>query len=168
MQCFLGSSQTLDTIVWSASNRLEWKDFRAKPKPSFKAAAITASGITYSFSSIARGSAVSAEFKVFAYFYPDKSWYKPQICDDFVLMHEQLHFDITELYARKFRKRLSEITFSLNIKNEVNDVYTAVLEELHNLQELYDWETTFSINREAQVKWNTKITNQLEALSDWQ
>ncbi|NJB70522.1 hypothetical protein GGR42_000984 [Saonia flava] len=154
--------QILDTIPWAKGRGLTWKDFRAKPKVGSNAAAVTASGITYSFSSLARGSEVEVEFKVNTFFYPDKSWYKKEVCDDIILSHEQLHFDISELFARKFKKRLNELTFTLKIKEEVRTIYKDILKELSDFQELYDWETNFSRDTEKQLEWNKKVAELLE------
>ncbi len=159
---FCAFSQEYDTIPWTKERKLIWKDFKGKPKRGFKAAAITASGITYSFSSLARGNEVEVDFKVNAYFYPDQSWYDAENCDDVILGHEQLHFDISELYARKLRKRLNELTFSLNIKKEVRVIYNDILNELDDFQERYDWETNFSRDIEKQLEWNKKVAELLE------
>lgn len=154
-------AQTRDTIPWIQDQKLTWKDFREKPQLGSKAAAITASGISYSFTSLARGNAVEADFKVGAFFYPNKSWYRTHLADAHILGHEQLHFDISELFARKMRKRLSEITFSLKIKTEVRKIYKDILKELNDYQELYDWETDFSRNPEKQLEWELKVVKDL-------
>lgn len=159
---FCAFSQDYDTIPWAQERKLSWKDFKGKPKPGSKTAAITASGITYSFSSLARGNEVEVDFKVNAYFYPDHSWYNAEHCDDLILSHEQLHFDISELYARKLRKRLNELTFSLNIKKEVRAIYKDILKELDGFQERYDWETNFSRDMEKQLEWNKKVAESLK------
>lgn len=149
-----------DTIPWS-KQKLTWKDFRDKPQLGSKAAAITASGISYSFTSLARGNAVEADFIVGAFFYPEKSWYRTHLGDAHILGHEQLHFDISELFARRMRKRLSEITFTLKIKAEVRKIYKDILKELNEYQELYDWETDFSRNPEKQLEWEQKVAKVL-------
>ena len=92
---------------------------------------------------------VELDFEVNAYFYPEESWYKPAVCDTFILGHEQLHFDISELFARKMRGRLRNTTFSENVKQEVRDIYQETLKELEAMQDRYDWETNFSRNRET-------------------
>ncbi|PCJ96994.1 MAG: DUF922 domain-containing protein [Flavobacteriaceae bacterium] len=144
-------------MPWTKERKLSWKDFRGKPKRGSKAAAITASGISYNFSSLARGNEVEVDFVINTYFYPDQSWYNAAFCDDIILGHEQLHFDISELFARKLQKRLDELTFSLNIKKEVRAIYKDLLKELNDYQERYDLETDFSRNIEKQFDWNKKI-----------
>ena len=87
------------------------------------AAATTASGISYNFSTSYENNELKVEYTVSAYFYPTRSWYKPEVCNDVTLMHEQLHFDITELYARKMSKQLAETKFTENVKEEVLKIY---------------------------------------------
>lgn len=158
---FVGASQDLEAIPWTKSRKLTWADFKRKPKKGSENAAVTASGISYSFSSLARGNEVEADFKIGAYFYPTQSWYQAEFCDDVVLSHEQLHFDIAELFARKFKSRVEKLTFSLNIKKEVKKVYNEILKELNDFQDLYDWETNFSRNTAKQLEWNEKIKDSL-------
>ena len=107
---------------------------------------------------------VKVDAKIQAYFYPDESWYKPEQCNENTLQHEQLHFDITELFARKMRIQVEQATFSNNVKAEINDIYLEVLADLEKLQERYDWETDFSRNLANQEKWNNRIADALKRL----
>ena len=63
---------------------------------------------------------VQLDFEVNAFFYPNESWYKPDVCNNLILSHEQLHFDITELHARKFRQMVSNTRFTNKIRSEMN------------------------------------------------
>ncbi|MGB5507543.1 DUF922 domain-containing protein, partial [Robiginitalea sp.] len=92
----------------------------------------------------------------------EKSWYHPELSNAGVLMHEQLHFDITELYARKMRKILSERTFSGNVRGDVRQIFSKINRELKAFQDRYDLETDFSRNREAQQQWNKRIAEKLK------
>ena len=102
------------------------------------------------------------DFEVNAYFYPTESWYNPLLADDSVLAHEQLHFDITELFTRIMKKRLELISFSDNVKTEIQEIYLEILKDLADFQEKYDWETNFSRNKEAQLRWNKEIEMALQ------
>lgn len=152
-----GYAQQNDTISWSAERQLIWYDFKAKAPPSSRVAALTASGISYSFSALERTDGVEVDFRVDAFFYPNQSWYRPGLSNPLILSHEQLHFDISELYARKMRKRLEATHFSRNVKAEVKVIYREILKELSDFQSTYDEETNFSRNREQQLRWNQKI-----------
>lgn len=144
-------------LPWTTERRLSWKDYQSSPLKTEWAAATTASGITYTLNSVIGGSEPRLEIVVAALFYPDRSWYKPDLCDQVVLSHEQLHFDITELFARKFRKRLKTLKNNKNIKKEVRAIFVHINKELNAFQNKYDRETNFSRNVPEQLVWNKKI-----------
>lgn len=155
-------AQDYETISWSAERRLSWDDFQGKIPLNNRAAATTASGITYRFSTSGTKDNMEVDFKIDTYFYPTKSWYQPELCDDVILGHEQLHFDISELYSRKMKERLAEETFThRNVKAKVKSIYREILKEVDDFQNQYDDETNFSRNREQQMLWNEKIAQAL-------
>ncbi len=162
--CSLGflPSQEYETISWDAAHRLTWNDFKASPPQNDRAAATTASGITYRYSSTISGNRAEVDFNISTHFYPNKSWYQPHLVDSVILSHEQLHFDISELFARKFRKQLSDTRFTKNVKTEVRAIYKQINAELSDFQNRYDDETNFSRNRDQQQIWNEKIAALLE------
>jgi len=154
-------SQDYETIAWSPENKLTWEDFKGKAPNNARAAATTASGISYQFSTSGSNGEIELDYLVSTFFYPNKSWYQPSLCDSLILSHEQLHFDISELYARKMRNRLASSSFTQNVKAEVKQIYKEVLEELEEFQNLYDDQTNFSRDLEQQLIWNNKIEEAL-------
>ncbi|RIV72350.1 DUF922 domain-containing protein [Flagellimonas aequoris] len=160
---FLGFAQEIEEgILWNEGKRLSWSDFKGKVPPAAVPAATTASGISYTYSANLLHHEVKLDFEVNAYFYPNESWHKPEQCTDNTLAHEQLHFDIAELFARKMRNRLRRTSFSDDVKAEVRRIYQDILQELKDFQDQYDWETNFSRNLEKQLEWNQKITESLQ------
>src|SRR6266567_3162991 len=87
-----------ELIDWSATNRLTWNDYKGRPDSESGAAATTTSylGIEYNFKNN------TVTYKIVCRFSKNKSWglYKT----DHILGHEQGHFDITEIFARKLNK----------------------------------------------------------------
>lgn len=146
-----------EAIPWSPNRKLTWADFKGEAPVTDRAAATTASGITYQFATTGTRDKMDIDYTVTTFFYPYKSWYQSHLCDSLILSHEQLHFDISELYARKMRVRMATATFTGNVKAEVKAIYREILEELEAFQDLYDQETNFSRNREQQLLWNAKI-----------
>ncbi len=159
---FLGWGQEIEEgVLWDANKRLSWSDFKGKVPPAAEPAATTASGISYRYSANLIHHEVKLDFEVNAYFYPNESWYKPEVCDELILSHEQLHFDIAELFARKMRNKLRRTSFSDNVKQEIRDIYQDILQELQDFQDQYDWETGYSRNAKKQLEWNRKIAKAL-------
>src|SRR5690606_40361550 len=66
-----------------------------------------------------------------SYFNPHLSWVVPASRNDYLLKHEQLHFDITELHARKLRRELANISVEKLGKNakEVLNAYYEKMEK---------------------------------------
>lgn len=104
---------------------------------------------------------MEVDFTVRTYFYPQKSWYIPEICNEVILSHEQLHFDIAEMFARKMRQQLESTRFTSNIKAEVRKIYQQINRELAEFQRRYDQETDFSRNVAQQRAWNAAIKESL-------
>jgi hypothetical protein len=79
---------------------------------------------------------------------PSQSWVHPDHKVPALLNHEQLHFDITELYARKMKKEMSKYYFlsvsefvSKKIDTEVKSIFTSLYNEHMSIQQKYDVET---------------------------
>ena len=163
--CFL---PTKESIIWDETYRLEWSDFRGNPNLNTDAVAITASGLTFDFSARTTSTRLvhfTANFE--AHFYPDQSWYKKDDVNNIVLAHEQLHFDITELHARKLRKQIDGASFSLNIKKEISKLHTNINKELKEFQNKYDSESDYSRSVETQKKWQIFVKQELKKLSNY-
>lgn len=154
-------SQEEETISWSADRKLQWSDFKGSYFKTEWAAATTATAISYAFSTQEQNGQQFLEIVVNCEFIPQKSWYRPELCDYVILSHEQLHFDIAELYARKFRKRLADFHFTDKVKTEVKEIYKKVLKELLVFQNKYDRETDFSKDLKQQLQWNRDIAEAL-------
>jgi len=158
---YSGYGQGGEAVLWVPGKKLTWADFKGKPSTISNAAAITASGISYSFSAQGTKDKMELDFEVGAYFYPDKSWYKPKSANPIILSHEQLHFDISEMFARKMEQILTGTKFTNNAKSELKEIYRKILRELNDYQNQYDAETNFSRDTVQQFIWNKKIKKSL-------
>lgn len=84
-----------------------------------------------------------------------------------LLKHEQLHFDILELYARKIRKILIKNfkkTKEMNMKSFLKILETQMF-LYFEFDDKYDNDTNHSLNNEEQEKWNNKIQDELYKLN---
>ena len=160
--CFFKNDQS---IKWQDNYKLSWSDFKGVPNKNSDAAAVTSSGITFGYRlSKVNDNVESINVELSAHFYPEKSWVKPNDADNHILGHEQLHFDITELHARKLRRAILEIALSNSIHEELDAIHLKMITDLNMLQNLYDNETDFSRNHESQVEWQNYIKRELETL----
>ncbi len=147
-------------IDWSADKRLTWSDFKESPDASSPNAALTATNIRFNFS---YSSDKGFQFHITCQFDKNKSW--GRVKTDYILSHEQGHFDIAEIYARKLYKAFKEYKPDVEKANkEVNKIYENVMHELTEAQKEYDQETNFSINKDKQAEWLKKIDEDLKSL----
>lgn len=163
-----GAAQDQAVITWNESYKLSWSDFKDEPNNTERAVAITASGITFGFSiKQTETQVISFTSNVYAHFYPEQSWYKVNEADAHVLGHEQLHFDITELFARKFRQRISLLKISNTVGSELKTIHNTIKKELTSMQDTYDAETDYSRNETQQAKWKAQIAIELAKFSNF-
>lgn len=154
-----------EVISWRDDIKLTWNEFKGAPKKIGTAVAVTASGITFEYSVKEKNSRiVSFDAHVYAHFYPQKSWYIKEEGTDHILAHEQLHFDITELYARKFRKQITQLKISNNLRSELQKLHYSINKEVETVQNRYDQESDNSVNLEFQSKWEKYIKQELTKL----
>lgn len=154
-----------DKIIWSEARPLTWDDFKGETQDIAHSVAETNAGFKASWHFI--NNYKKLEFKVYAYFIPSKSWFEKEHGTDYVLNHEQRHFDIAEIFARKLRRRFTAIRSgdisTLNNK-KLSAIYKEVFAEYDRFQQLYDEETESGVNEEVQEKWNQRIDTLLENL----
>lgn len=121
-------------ILWQENKKLKIQDFKADNKDTVKVnrqqflGAISAIRIEYS--SFQRNKNSVPNFSIKTYFDPNESWML--LKNDYVLQHEQIHFDLTELYARKMRKSVE----SLRQKNITNiSIYRKKIQHWNAMKE---------------------------------
>lgn len=164
---FFSSENDNVKIEWNESKRLTWADFQGHPQGAADYVASTNSGISFSFSYSEKNGKRNLEYTVKSNFYPKLSWYKPDLVSEYILKHEQAHFDISELYARILRKKLSEANFSENLKEEIEQIYEGNEMERRATQNKFDDETDHSKIPENEYKWRKYIAEQLELYEQW-
>lgn len=144
-------------IEWSPSRKLTWNDFQGKPDPDSPNAALTNSSINVEFGYNNKGLKHSIKCR----FNKLLSWGK--IKNDYILKHEQGHFDIAETHARILNKQLTEYTFnSQTVGDDINKIYNSVMKLHVVMQKQYDEETNHSLVVEKQTEWDSKISSMLK------
>jgi len=158
----LSFAQNDQFIEWSPVKRLTWDDYLAKPSSVSDAAAITSTalGVEYHLKNNALTYTISCRFS------KTNSWGRHKT--DYILQHEQGHFDITELFARKLAKELKAYKFNPGkVQEDVSRIYKKVMDEKEEYQNKYDKETDFSRNKEQQAEWLEKIRDELDDLDEY-
>lgn len=148
-------------LIWQENKPLTWDDFNGRPEKRF-AAASTHYDIFKTIEKDAKGAIVKIE----AVFFRNKSWKKKSWINDQVLEHEQKHFDIVELFARKLRKVIKETKAKdLNdLETKVDVLYAKNDKLMDEYQDLYDEETDGSMNGDQQRAWQKKIIKEIKEM----
>lgn len=143
-------------VPWKAARRLAWEDFQSEPKKEGDAVASTSTslGLTYQV----RDNQLT--FHITCDFSKEKSW--GVLRTDYILAHEQGHFDITEIHARKLYEALYNYQFSpASFKTDIATIYNRIVKEKEDMQESYDGETDHSRKKAIQTGWLQKIDTML-------
>lgn len=157
--------QTETTMMWDRNYRIDWNDFKAKPQHQTEVIAVTASGLSFQYTTKRYETGrIDYDFEVMAHFYPNKSWYVREHVTEVTLSHERLHFDITELHARKFRQRVKLTRFTNNIDAEMDAIHREIIAQLREMQQIYDKETDHSRIVAKQWVWQDYVKKELEKL----
>ena len=158
-----------EKIPWSEDYKLTWSDFKAPSSFVGDFVASTSSGIAYSlsYSYDGNGEILDSNIFVTCNFYPYKSWYSKEDVSDYILKHEQTHFDISELHARIFRMRIEKATFSGDISSELEKLFYKTDDERVAFQKKFDKETDHSKISEKEKEWEICIAQQLKEYERW-
>ncbi len=162
-------NKTTDSICWTEALKLKWSDFKAKPKNvmatygNMKASAFTYTNITAS-GFIKDG---LPEFKILCRFVESQSWVADTTQVN-IKQHEQLHFDIAELYAREIRKGIEDLKKK---KNKDMNVYSKLinksLDELQGKNLEFDSKTLHGTVTEKEKEWERNIAHELDVLKEF-
>jgi hypothetical protein len=158
-------------IPWSANRPLTTADFQAGPRPNDRLAAMTSTDI--------KAGAACRDFvftgTVEATFDPATSWFRdPKTSSPALLRHEQTHFDITEVYARIMRQKLTVFQAKVDcnkLQPAFNNFTKAIYAEWDREQNRYDQETNHGLNAARQAYWEKQTQlrlTQLEAFAQAQ
>jgi hypothetical protein len=151
-------------VHWQVDYQLRWSDFRAPKKRTRGFAIATAMCLLdYDLQAGATGYRIRVSVRFSRY----ESWKGNYLPDD-VLAHEQLHFDICELYGRILYREL----LALRQQNRLNhsnawQIYETIYAEYDAFQDQYDESTDYSMDGPSQLQWRRTIDKRLAALKNY-
>lgn len=153
-----------DEIIWIKERRLTVADFKGSARnKQFEAAAN--SGIRYDFSGSDKEGSVT--LRIEAFFDCNTSYFKSTADQVVTLEHEQGHFDMTEVYARKLVKAFKEqIHNTKELQQKHKRIYKQITDELQRMQNKYDKE--IYPDRSKQAGWISRINKELEELEKYE
>ncbi|MEX2235608.1 MAG: DUF922 domain-containing protein [Cyclobacteriaceae bacterium] len=148
-----------ESISWNEFYKLQWHDFQGEPGEG----SIGDAGAVVQIKAKPFLVKKKIQYDVVALFNKRKSWSTDQ--SETLLAHEQLHFDIAEVYARKIRKKINELNDRgvNNIKTYNAAIQDLLLESNHADQQ-YDLETLHGALPKKQAVWSKQVKEDLSAL----
>jgi len=156
------SQREEDLIKWNETRKLTWDDFKAEPLKMGSTVAITSTHLGFSYN-FANG---KITYKIDCWFQKNKSW--GLVKNDWILKHEQGHFDIAEIFARQLNKSVSEYRYNkITFQKDLEAIYKSVVEGKEKYQQQYDDETDHSRNKTKQEEWFKKIESELKLNKSW-
>lgn len=156
-------------LPWSAERALAWSNYLGRPDETSNAAAVTAYKFSYREECV--GDAFT--FRVLSQFDQALSWVKPKALVTLsgrsrLLVHEQAHFDLSEVQARKLRRALYQLRTPCSMTSDERK--TLVMQHIREdaeTQRRYDADTGFGANDMPQRRWVLDIGRELAALADY-
>ena len=162
-------------IYWNEQQHLLIDDFTIVADSSSKIKgnnlAITRTGITYSITS--KPQTKTFDIKIYATMHKTNSFIRASVLDapassiNYLLNHEQKHFDISEIYAREAVKLLITKRFSKNHVKEIGALMQGLFKQSEAMQDLYDKETSNGSNAAIQKEWDSRIQIHLNSLENY-
>ena len=146
-----------DSIFWSPGRKLQAGDYKGAPETGSRFGAVSIFPIICNYET--DSTSHDLQFHVYAYFDRNASWIKPENKNDpDLLSHEQVHFDIVEVYVRIIKQRIREYQ-QQGKKKEADYVQlvNTLLDEEEETQRRYDEETDLSRNEVQQKLWAAKV-----------
>lgn len=145
-----------DTILWRSGYRLRMADFQGTPNPSSGNCATSTVETTYTSASTETG----FSFNIYCFFDKRRSWIR--VCTADVLIHEQGHFNISEIFVRRLRELFQKYKYDpVSVEQDLNNIFTKNYLERAAMDAQYDKETDFHRDHGNQELWNKKLESEL-------
>ena len=161
---FTSEAQNISVNGKLYAGQLTWQDFTGKPDASSPFYANTG----YRFNTRLKNVNFKADTAIINGFEIDLelntklTWVKKGKETDYLLKHEQGHFDIAILLVREILKQVTETHFTkTNFQTGISKIVSTVAEKYRKMGIEYDKETDHSKNITAQQKWDNFLAQAL-------
>ncbi|WP_106792391.1 DUF922 domain-containing protein [Aquimarina sp. Aq78] len=157
-------------VEWKSDRKLLWSDFIAEPNTDIFAFALTSYKIEIFPTDVMVDENNNIQnykdLHLNALFYKNHSWVIKKT--EKLLQHEQLHFDIAELFARKMRQKFEELKVQ-NIADydSYMSVYTMLWKKCRKMQNDYDEKTNHGIKEAINSQWQINVHSELQDLNSF-
>ncbi len=169
-----------NTLRWDENRKLTWGDFQGFTFASpYNAATSWNVPFEYYWESSNEGCNYKfSKILATANFEKSKSWVKRGQEADWLLNHEQGHFDMAQIFAEEFNERAqSELmgkefscpgginnsnAINNQARNQVQSIFSQEHQKALQMNSRYDTETNHGMNNNKQIEWDKKIQSLLD------
>ena len=160
----IAAKPAVEPILWSPTRPLTLADFQGRHPSGDPLAGLSSTDI--------RAGAACRDYvftgSVKATFDPSTSWLRDaKTATPMLLRHEQLHFDLTEVYARLLRQKLVAFQAKANcekLQPAFDNLTKPMYNEWNREENRYDQETNHGLNAVRQAAWEKQTTAKLDML----
>ena len=166
---FFGFQTDKGIVLWSANRKLTFEDFKGKISSDDRYVVINqkkegevdagrsriAISLNFQCNNGKANHKITTEFEQF------NSWIVPEYRNEQSLNHEQGHFDIAEIFARKLKKEIAGMSNQCD-HDKVAELYSKIDSEHVEFNRQYDIETSHSCNKLKQKEWDLKLQSLLK------
>jgi DNA-binding transcriptional MerR regulator len=156
-----------NSIYYRPMSKLKWNDFVGIPQNWGLVTAVTSSGIGYDYKYNKVDDLATLRVNVYCPFNKEKSWVvSEEKKTDYILNHEQRHFDISYINTLLFIKELKNANFTTkNYQSMVNSKYKESSDALNKMQKQYDAECRHGLDTVKQAEWNRFLDEKMQQLT---
>ncbi len=157
-----------DTIRWKSDYKLNWGDFQGSPDPGSSFSAQSNCMFSYKSAIEYKAGVMSISLFLYPCFTKKASWVIAKNQQEGLLNHEQLHFDICELYIRKLRKKISETELTiLDPGSQIRTAFEQAWTDYQSAQSQYDEDTRHGLIEKDQKRWEKNIVDELRTYEEF-
>lgn len=154
------NTQETGSIQWSPLRKLTWSDYKGTPYRDQDTNIAARTNCRFGI----KINGVNVD--VISEFIPERSNVRPGKETAALLAHEQLHFDLCEVYARLLRKELRKAPLTnANVAAISRDAFLKYYDAYKERQIIYDNETHHGLNPDKQNLWNAQVATALADLA---
>jgi len=149
-------------LAWHKDSLLKWNDFKGPVDATSKFHAFTLAQIFFKSTWTLKNNKYTFTFTGGSYLNTDKSWSVKAKQTPELLRHEQVHFDIAEIFSRMYLQTLNSAEYTATFKTTIDQITEDILRNMKVMQDLYDEQTDHSKEKKMQARWEIYIANLLK------
>ena len=156
---------TAQYIEWNEDRPLIWKDYQMRTDRGDERSFYALTSVIHSVRGGIEGG--SPEFEVYVLFVKKDSWTTTDTHTQ-LLAHEQLHFDLAELYGRKLRATIAYLAQQgVQDLSKYKKRISRLLDEFKSKSMAYDDETDHGKEIRQQEIWTSYVEHELQRLKSY-